>query len=73
MELASILSRDFVYVRVDFYIINNKIYFGEMTFTSTSGLDEITPKNFERRLASLIIFPKVVYNIDTGEYYKLEK
>ena len=73
LELASILSRDFVYVRVDFYIINNKIYFGEMTFTSTSGLDEITPKNFERRLASLIIFPKVVYNIDTGEYYKLEK
>jgi len=29
---AEILSRDFKFVRVDFYEINNKVYFGELTF-----------------------------------------
>ena len=73
VEIASILSKDFSYVRVDLYLINDSIYFGEMTFTSGSGTEEYSPKNFERKLSSLIIFPKLVYNIDTGEYYKLTK
>jgi len=31
-EYASVLSRDFKFVRVDFYEIENKVYFGELTF-----------------------------------------
>ena len=73
IELASELSKDFCYVRVDFYIINDTLYFGEMTFTSSSGTEDIIPKNFDRKLSSLIILPKIVYNIDTGEYYTLIK
>lgn len=38
-ELASILSRDIPYARVDFYNINGKIYFGEITFFPASGFD----------------------------------
>ena len=72
LKLASILSENFIYVRVDFYIVTNKIYFSEMTFYSSGGIEEIVPKNFEKRLASLIILPKIVYNIDSGEYYKLK-
>lgn len=37
IEIAKILSRDFYFVRVDLYNIDGKIYFGEMTFTPTSG------------------------------------
>lgn len=33
VEKAKILSKDFDYVRVDLYSINNKVYFGEYTFT----------------------------------------
>ncbi|WP_352065728.1 ATP-grasp fold amidoligase family protein [Escherichia coli] len=33
MELSSILCEDFNYVRVDWYIYDNKPYFGELTFT----------------------------------------
>ena len=33
LEIAKILSRDFKYVRVDLYVINDRIYFGELTFT----------------------------------------
>ncbi len=32
------LSQEFVYVRIDFYIVENKLKFGEMTFTPASGL-----------------------------------
>lgn len=37
LKYASILSKGFPEVRVDFYIVDNKIYFGEMTFTSDCG------------------------------------
>ncbi|MBO5919692.1 MAG: glycosyl transferase [Bacteroidales bacterium] len=39
-ELASILSNDIPYARVDFYNINGKIYFGEITFFPASGFDK---------------------------------
>ena len=73
VKLASILSKGFSYVRVDFYIINEKIYFGEMTFYSESGIADIIPQSFDKRLSSLIKFPKLAYNIDIGEYYNFEK
>lgn len=39
VEIASDLSEPFKFVRVDFYNIEGKIYFGEMTFTPSSGVD----------------------------------
>lgn len=38
-EYARILSRDFKFVRVDLYYLNHAIYFGELTFTPSGGLD----------------------------------
>ena len=38
-ELASVLSKDIPYARVDFYNINGHIYFGEITFFPASGFD----------------------------------
>jgi hypothetical protein len=32
------LSKDFPQVRIDFYEVKEKTYFGEMTFTSQGGL-----------------------------------
>lgn len=39
IEYAEILGKDFEQVRVDFYEINDKVYFGELTFTSAAGRD----------------------------------
>lgn len=36
-DLSRILSDEFPYVRVDFYVVEDKILFGEMTFTPASG------------------------------------
>lgn len=73
VELASILSEGFAYVRVDFYMIKGKIYFVGMTFTADNGTEEFIPKSFVKRLASLIKFPKLIYDVDTGEYHYLQK
>ena len=32
------MSKAYFYVRVDFYYINDVIYFGELTFTPDSGI-----------------------------------
>lgn len=37
LDCASVLSKPFPQVRIDFYEIDGKIYFGEMTFTSACG------------------------------------
>ena len=44
-----------------------------MTFYSGSGLEDIIPPSFEKRLSSLIKFPKLAYNVDIGEYYNFTK
>lgn len=36
---AELLSKPFPYVRVDLYIIGERIYFGELTFTPSAGMD----------------------------------
>ena len=38
IEYSRILSHDFPFVRCDFYIVNGKVIFGELTFTPAGGL-----------------------------------
>ena len=38
LEYAEILAKPFPFVRVDFYEVDGKIYFGELTFTPTGCL-----------------------------------
>lgn len=39
-EFASLLSKNIPFVRVDFYEVNGKLYFGELTFFPSSGFDD---------------------------------
>ena len=50
VELAEKLSKGFSHVRVDFYNIEGKIYFGEMTFTPGSGFYQFVPEEFDELL-----------------------
>ena len=47
LEIAKILSEDFPAVRVDLYCIENKIYFGELTFYPWSGYVNFNPDEFD--------------------------
>lgn len=54
IELSRILSAGIPFVRVDFYEISGRVYFGEMTFYPGSGLEEFIPVEWDYRLGSLM-------------------
>lgn len=67
LELSRILSRDIPFVRVDFYIVNNQIKFGELTFYPGSGLEEFTPESYDYLLGSWIDLSLVKQNTQMRE------
>lgn len=52
-QIASTLSEEFPFVRVDLYNIQGKIYFGEMTFYPSSGYGKFHPDSFDFVLGKL--------------------
>lgn len=56
-NLAMMLSQGFPIVRVDFYEINEQIYFGEITFTPQSGTGKWDPPEINFVYGSLIKLP----------------
>lgn len=57
-ELAEKLAQDIPFVRVDFYDVANKIYFGELTFYPGCGFEEFTPVKYDYLLGNWIKLPK---------------
>jgi hypothetical protein len=55
LDYAKKLSSKFIHVRVDFYIVNSKIYFGELTFTDGAGFDKIGPREFDEMLGDWMV------------------
>ncbi|GAA0861337.1 ATP-grasp fold amidoligase family protein [Paraclostridium tenue] len=53
-EAAIKLSTGLPYVRVDFYSVNNQIYFGELTFTPANGTDPMYPLEEDIKMAKII-------------------
>ncbi len=73
ISLAEKLSAGFPHVRVDFYQLDNgQVYFGEMTFTSESGMSVWDAPGINERLGKLITLPELAYNVDTKEYFQPE-
>lgn len=54
IEFARCLSNSIPFVRVDFYEINGKLYFGELTFYPGSGLEEFTPLKWDYKIGNMI-------------------
>ena len=50
------------FVRVDLYMANNNIYFGELTFTDGAGSDPFTPRSFDLEMAKRIKLGRVLQN-----------
>lgn len=55
LHYAELLSMGFPQVRVDFYIENDHVYFGEMTFTSQGGRMDYFTQEYLRELGSQVI------------------
>ena len=50
LSLAQELSRKFDFIRVDFYEVKNKLYFGELTHYPESGMGKFEPSSFDFEL-----------------------
>ncbi len=53
-ELAGKLSENIPHLRVDFYEVNGKIYFGELTFSHWSGMTPFEPEEWDYKLGEMI-------------------
>lgn len=55
VEAAKVLSRDFPFVRVDFFLINDSFKFSELTFTPGAAMIPINPKKYDVEWGELFI------------------
>ena len=54
INVSENLSKIFCFVRVDLYCLNNKIYFGEMTFSPLSGFITWNPEYMDNEVGALL-------------------
>lgn len=64
-KLAAELSEKMPFARIDFYEINEKVYFGEITFYPASGFEGFKPEEWDLKLGEWIKLP-------TGGGYRLK-
>ncbi|MDD6276798.1 MAG: ATP-grasp fold amidoligase family protein [Clostridia bacterium] len=57
VEFAEKLSAGVPFLRVDFYNINGRIYFGELTFFPDGGMEKFDPESWDYELGNLIPIP----------------
>ena len=58
-HLAALLSKDAPQLRVDFYEVDGKVYFGEMTFFHCSGFGTFTPSCWDKTFGDWVKLPSV--------------
>ena len=51
------LSAGIPFIRSDFYIVDNKLYFGELTFFPDGGITHLQPENYQEILGDWILIP----------------
>ena len=58
-ELAEKLSTGIPHLRVDFYEVNGRVYFGELTFSHWSGMTPFDPPEWDEKLGEWIGLSKL--------------
>jgi len=70
ISLATKLSKGFNFVRVDLYYLDTEdIYFGEMTFTPSSGTMSWSSEEINLYFGNMYKLPRYEYDIETGKYH----
>lgn len=57
IEIATVLCEGFLHVRVDLYNVSGKVFFGEMTFSSSSGFNKTVPEEYDLMLGNFWKLP----------------
>lgn len=56
-SLAKTLALQMPFVRIDFYNLNGKIFFGEITFFPTNGMGGFDPEVWDKKMGDMICLP----------------
>ena len=64
LEIAKKLSKGIPFLRVDLYEINNKIYFGELTFSPCAGMMPSVPRQADLEVGKLLDITHLKKEID---------
>ena len=59
IELAKVLAADLPFTRVDFYSVNGKTIFGEMTFYPADGKLDFVPDEYNKIIGDYLKLPKI--------------
>ena len=54
MNIAKKLCKNYKFLRVDLYEVNGKVYFGELTFYSASGFENLSPKEWNLKIGDML-------------------
>lgn len=57
VQLATLLCTNHVFLRVDMYDVNGKVYFGELTFYPASGFGKFRPRRYDKLLGEMMKLP----------------
>lgn len=57
LQLSERLSKDIPFVRSDFYTIDHKVYFGELTFFPSSGMKTFVPDEWDKTFGDWLKLP----------------
>ena len=64
ISLAEKLSANEPFLRVDFYNVEGKIYFGELTLYTGSGYIPFNPKEYDGQLGDLLTLPNATGGVN---------
>lgn len=57
IRYAEVISKNTPFMRVDFYSIEDRVFFGEVTLYPASGFGEIYPAEWDKKIGELIELP----------------
>ena len=53
-KIAAGIDENLPFVRVDFYVVNGRVYFGEVTFYHGAGIERFTPQEYDWKLGDMM-------------------
>ena len=59
---AAMLAKGIPHARVDFYVIDHRVYFGEITFFHNAGFSPVRPEEWNIKLGAMLHLPEKTGN-----------
>jgi hypothetical protein len=53
------LASRFDYIRIDWYVLDDRVYFGEVTFHHGGGYEQIRPLEWDKNLGAMLKLPEI--------------